>query len=276
MSLRSNSAAPKSVPQPEVIQPITFSLVGSGSSDANADPRRFDLASLDGYHEGLLKWELMIACGVGATPTAPGASTTFSLFWAFSDREIYPTDAPAMLSTSESSLVCNLPNATATRASGTLTFSGVPAADGTVTIDGVVYTLRAAVAGPRDVKIGASAAATATNMINAINDSGGTVGTDYGSGGAPHPTVEASSGGSGVVTVTAIEYGSAASLIATSETATNTAWGGSTLVNGSVDGLRIYATDAFLHGGRYLYAWYDRTAFDANAQINVFADLVRI
>lgn len=229
------------------------------------------------YHEGLLRVEIMTVGGKGATPTAVGAGDTFTLKYAFTDTLLDAVaDAPVILAPVAASLVCALPNAVSARATGTLTLSGLPAAGETVTIGGIVYTFRAAVATARDVLIGGTAAATATNVINAINNSGGTVGTDYGSGGAAHPTVTAATGGAGVVTVSAIAYNTSGNAITTSEAATNVAWGGANLTGGSAAGTAIHGSGAVTHLGRYLYVWYDRTAFAANALIDVSAKLIRL
>lgn len=125
-----------------------------------------------------------------------------------------------------------IPATSTVEASGALTFSGVGTADDTVTIDGVVYTLKAApttVAG--QVKIGATAAATAANLAAAINGGDG-AGTLYGSLTTAHPSVIASVAGA-VLTATARVGGTAGNSIGTTESGTSTAWGASTLAGGT-------------------------------------------
>jgi hypothetical protein len=43
----------------------------------------------------------------------------------------------------------------------------------------------------------------------------------------------------------------------------------------AVAGQRYHATDPFVASGRYLYIWYDRVAFAANALVDLTAKLVR-
>lgn len=119
-------------------------------------------------------------------------------------------------------------------ASGVGTFAGVGLAGETITIDGVVYTLRAAPALANEVKIGATAAASAQNLADAINADpdailAGTIGPDT----EPHPTVSATVAGA-VVTVRANNPGTAGNALATTETsATLFSWGAATLAGGT-------------------------------------------
>lgn len=241
------------------------------------------------YHEGLLRIEVATTGGKGATPTAVGASDTFTLKYAFTDTKLAAVaDAPTILATVASSLVCALPNAVSARATRDLTFTGLPTAGQTVTIDGIVYTFRASAAGfavaaepglgnviHNQVLIGADATATALNLVYAINQSGGTAGVEY-SAGTAHPTVSAADGGAGVVSVFSLAYGTSGNAIAVSETCSNATWAGTPLTGGSAAGQAVFATAAFTHLGRYLYVWYDRTAFAANALIDVTAKLIRL
>ncbi len=118
-------------------------------------------------------------------------------------------------------------------ATGTLTFSGVGTAADTVTIGSKVYTLRAIPAVANDVLIGASATATAANLVAAINGATG-AGTLYGVGTVANTQVTASNV-AGVITVTAIWSGVSANSIATTESGTATAWGAATLAGGTGD-----------------------------------------
>lgn len=62
-------------------------------------------------------------------------------------------------------------SAAAGSASGTITFSAQPAADSTVTINGVVFTFKASGATGNQVNIGANLAATMTALATALNGS---------------------------------------------------------------------------------------------------------
>ncbi|MES0023157.1 MULTISPECIES: hypothetical protein [unclassified Mesorhizobium] len=118
------------------------------------------------------------------------------------------------------------------KASGRLVFSGSGAADDIITIGATVYTLKAApttVAG--QVKIGATAAETASNLIAAINGSVG-AGTAYGSLTPPHPDVSAQSDAAGIVGIFAKVAGAAGNAVATTETGSATAFANTTLVGG--------------------------------------------
>lgn len=130
--------------------------------------------------------------------------------------------------------------ASAVKASGLLTFSGTGTADDTVTIGSTVYTLKAApTTVANQVKIGATAAETANNLIAAINgDAGG--GTLYGSLTTEHPTVNARLNASAVVELVAKTGGTAGNAIATTESGTGASFGAATLAGGK-DGLGVQA-----------------------------------
>lgn len=104
------------------------------------------------------------------------------------------------------------------KATGTLTFTGTPAANDTVTIDTVTYTFLTAIlttSSPGAVLIGGSAAAAATNLIEAMSLTGTAgAGGNYATGTLLHPTVTAASGGSGVVNLTAVPGGTGGNSIA--------------------------------------------------------------
>jgi hypothetical protein len=118
------------------------------------------------------------------------------------------------------------------KATGTLTFSGVGTADDTITIGSKTYTLKAApTTVANEVLIGASATATAANLIAAINGAAG-AGTAYGSLTTAHPDVIASAGAAGVVEIQAKVAGQAGDAIATTETGSNTSFGSATLTGG--------------------------------------------
>lgn len=119
----------------------------------------------------------------------------------------------------------NLDNGTASgdvtgvKAAGTITFTGLPVANETITVRGVVYTFKAAASLATEITIGADATATAANTASKID--------------ANDSLVDAVNV-LGVVTISAAntgEYGNAYTL---AEAATNTAVSGATL-SGGVD-----------------------------------------
>lgn len=274
---------PRSVPASKSIATLlTLTDHGSAGAISNAGAALTNLYNDNAvlWHEGLLKIEVMTTGGKGATPTAVGGSKTFTLKYAFTDALLDAiADAPTILATSVSSLVCALPNATSVRATGAFTLTSNPANGDTVRIGYstalVQYTFKTTVVNPYDVKIGADITATSVNLVRAINFSGGTVGTDYGSGASAHPLVTATSA-AGVTTVTANAYNTSGNAIATQKTCANGSWGGSAMSGGLADGTAIFATSSFVHLGKYLYIWYDRSAFAANALIDVAAKLIRL
>lgn len=68
------------------------------------------------------------------------------------------------------------------RATGQVTFSGLPAVDNTITVDGITYTFKASVSTtPNQVKIGASIEECADNLLAALNGADGD-GSLYGEG----------------------------------------------------------------------------------------------
>lgn len=120
-------------------------------------------------------------------------------------------------------------------ASGALTFSGVGTANDTVTIGARVYTLVAAAVAANQVKIGASASATAANLAAAVNGSAAAITAgDVGPDTVAHADVTAAANAA-VVTVTAKAAGDEANTIATTETGTMTSWGAATLTGGDDD-----------------------------------------
>jgi hypothetical protein len=91
----------------------------------------------------------------------------------------------------------------------------LPSAAETVTIDGVVYTFRAAPAAAYDVLRGGDGPASRDNLIAAINLSG-TAGVTYGAGTAVHPSVIADLSGA-QMRITAKVPGSHGNLIPVAE-----------------------------------------------------------
>lgn len=123
-----------------------------------------------------------------------------------------------------------------TRAFAVLTVAALPADGETVTIDGVIYRYKAALAAAFDVLIGATTTTACQNLYDAINRTG-TAGTQYHSGTSAHPTVGATAVGSTSVTVGARNPGADGNLISVSETLAGVGnqWSGTTLDNGQSD-----------------------------------------
>lgn len=119
-------------------------------------------------------------------------------------------------------------------ASGTLTFGGTGTANDTIIIGSVTYTLKAAPdAVANEIKIGASAAETALNLVAAINGDDNGAGTKFGSATVAHPDVRAEIASPGVVTIIARVGGTAANSIGTTESGSNTSFGAATLTGGT-------------------------------------------
>lgn len=117
------------------------------------------------------------------------------------------------------------------RATGALTFTAAGTAAETVTIGSRTYTLVSALTAADQVLIGASAAATALNLLAAINGGAG-AGTTYGTGTVPHQDVSARTNASGVVGLVAHDAGVAGNSIATTETSLSASFGAATLTGG--------------------------------------------
>ncbi len=118
------------------------------------------------------------------------------------------------------------------QATGQLTFSGTGTAEDGITIGSVTYTLKAApTTGANEVKIGATAAETAANLLAAVNRAAG-AGTLYGSNTVEHPDVYARADTTTIVGIVAKNAGIAGNSIATTETGTGTSFGSATLTNG--------------------------------------------
>lgn len=117
---------------------------------------------------------------------------------------------------------------------GTLTFAGVGVADQTVVVGGVTYVWKASVTTTaNEVKIGADAAACAQNLFDAINATAAASGVTFGSLTVANPLVRAKAVTATTVVVQARVPGAIGNLIASTETGTNTSWGGAVLASGS-------------------------------------------
>jgi hypothetical protein len=126
-------------------------------------------------------------------------------------------------------------------ASGTVTFTGQPANNDTVTINGVVITFKTSGATGAQVNIGATAGATVTNFVNLINGTpdstndttGLTVeGNDPLAGTGVTATVDATGL---IVTLHAVAPGTAGNSITLTEAATNVTVSGATLAGGAAE-----------------------------------------
>ncbi len=121
-------------------------------------------------------------------------------------------------------------------ATGLLTLTGQPSNTQTCTLDAKVYTFQTSLTNvDGNVLIGASAAATITNLINAINLGSG-AGTTYATAMTLHPTVEAEEASGDTMRVYAKHHGAAANTIATTETMSNATWGDTSLNDGDDTG----------------------------------------
>lgn len=122
-------------------------------------------------------------------------------------------------------------------ASNTLTSTGTNVSNGdTVTIGSKVYTFQTTLTNvDGNVKIGASATASMTNLFNAINASGGVSGTDYAAATTAHPSVTATNPSATTVFVRAIATGTSGNSIASTEVAATLSWPTSTLTGGAAN-----------------------------------------
>ena len=122
-------------------------------------------------------------------------------------------------------------------ATGILTMTTQPANLDTVTVGtkngstAAVYTFKTAITTAFDVLIDATAQATLTNLLNAINAGTG-AGTKYGTGTTSNYNVSASALPAGQIQVTALISGTSGNSIATTKTGTAASWGGTTLSGG--------------------------------------------
>lgn len=126
--------------------------------------------------------------------------------------------------------------AAAVNASQTLTLTGNAVAAETVVVGGVTYTWRASVSTTaNEVLVGASAAASAQNLYDAINATAAQSGVTFGSLTVVNPEVRASAVTATTVVVQAKLPGSVGNHIPSTETMTNASWGAAVLAGGSGD-----------------------------------------
>ena len=113
----------------------------------------------------------------------------------------------------------------------------------TVTINGKVYTFQNTLTNvDGHVLKGVNEAASILNLHHAINNSGGSSGTDYAAATTAHPTVTAADNGTHVLTITAITAGAAGNALTTTETAANASWSDVTMGTGAGATLGVDAT----------------------------------
>lgn len=110
------------------------------------------------------------------------------------------------------------------KAQGTITFSGIPVADETITIGTDTYTWKAAAVNSLEVTIGADAAGCVTNLIDAINND------------PWPPVVFAESGAGTTVLLTALIPGTGGNSIVLTELSTNVTVDGSGTLGGTTSG----------------------------------------
>jgi len=106
---------------------------------------------------------------------------------------------------------------TGVAATGTITFTGLPVADETITVRGVVYTFKAAAVSATEITIGGTVTDTAANTVSKIV--------------ANDPLLDAANV-AGVVTISASDTGEYGNAYTLAESATNTAVSGATLTGG--------------------------------------------
>lgn len=137
------------------------------------------------------------------------------------------------------------------KAVGTLTSDATaPSNNETVVIGGVTYTYKTTLTGASfEVLIGASAAAALDNLKIAINNSGGTPGTEYGLGTTAHPSVSATTNTDTTQVVQALAIGTPGNAITTTETSAHLAWGAATLASGTATTGPSVASVAQVSGG---------------------------
>jgi len=277
----------KSIPHSRIIKSL-YALADHGTAGAvtDQDPKEFDLDDLGDYHEGLFMFQLTSLNGQGGTPTSPGAAVTFTLSYAYSTVQLNnPGDAPTTLDGVKTTLVHTFPDnalVASAQAAVVLTQTANPTATETVTLGSTVYTFEATAASAYDVAIGSDLAETQKNFLEVINgtnvrgvqdvDANGDLTTPV------HPTVSAITGETAdTIEITALLAGTAGNSIASTETLAAGSFAAATLLGGLATGANVsQQTDPEIHKGRYLYTWYDRDAYAANALTDVDIDLIRI
>jgi hypothetical protein len=163
------------------------------------------------------------------------------------------------------------PTIAAVAATGFITRTATNVANNdTVTIGTTVYTFKTTLT-PADyeVLIGADSSASLTNLRNAINNSGGTPGTDYVVPNA-HPSVTASAIVGSVLPLVAITAGTTGNSIALAETSAQLSVGAATLLGGrDAQGMSGELLDDY-EVGTWTPAYFAQTGSFASIATEVF------
>lgn len=165
---------------------------------------------------------------------------------------------------------------TAVAATGTFTIAAEPTDGDTVTIGSTTYTFKTALTGTANqILIGGSAAASMTNMIDAITGAG-TPGTQYTAATVVNTQVTATQG-SGHVTVTALQAGTVGNAIATTATMTSgsNVWAAADLGSGTGAGfttLGLIPGEWIFIGGDTSTTQFAQAANSGFVRINAITD----
>lgn len=157
---------------------------------------------------GLTALTLAVIPTDGVTVNMTFSETGANLSWLSGSAFQYQVHDPIYISANYTPAV---------KATGTVTFSGLPVANETVTINGQVYVFKASASSALEVTIGADANATGANFATKVNT---------------NSVVVTAANVAGVVTLTAISGGTGGNAITLAEAATNTAVSGATLTGG--------------------------------------------
>lgn len=199
-------------------------LVALGSDTAEAMSNLYDAIGATGtagvtYSTSLTPHTTVTPFGLTETAVAviPTDGTTVSMTFSETGANTSWLSSSAFQFRIHDDIRMSADYTSAVAATGTVTFTGLPAVDETVTINGQVYVFKASAAGALEVTIGADADETGANFATKVNDNSIVVtGANVG----------------GVVTLTAISGGTAGNAITLAEAAANTAVSGATLTGG--------------------------------------------
>ena len=139
-------------------------------------------------------------------------------------------------------------------ATATLTSNNTNVSDGdTFTIGSQTYRFKTVPTQAYDIFIGASADASMTSALNAINGTG-TVGVDYFAGTVAHPLVIAGTLSSHAFPITSRTIGTGNNSLATTKVATTLSWGGTTLGGaGNTAGVAVAGATFSINGVSYYF-----------------------
>lgn len=142
-----------------------------------------------------------------------------------------------------------------TQAHGYIVFESNPAEGATVTVGSTTYTFTATVSAANSVLIGSTAAASASNLVLAINASG-TAGTTYGSGTTANADVGATDFNGACVYLTALSAGTAGNSVALAASSSTVSLSGSTLTGGqAIPGAQSVKLDTLDYNTTEVYAF---------------------